>query len=59
MSEGITPGRGAGVAAATVAGGSAAILPVTGAHWAVPVAAGLVLVSVVWSTIYLLKTKTR
>lgn len=59
MSEGITPGRGGGVIVPVVAGAGATVLPATGAKWAVPVAAAIFAVLVVWGVAYFVKNRNN
>ncbi len=53
MSEGITPGRGGGVIVPVVAGAGVAVLPSTGANWAIPVASLSAVILLVWGVLYL------
>lgn len=59
MSESITPGRGGGALVPVVAGAGVAVLPSTGANWAIPVASILAGILLVWGIVYLAKTTRK
>lgn len=57
MSEGFTPGKGGGALVPVAAGAGAAVLPATGAEWAIPVAAAVFAVLVIWGAVYFIKRR--
>lgn len=54
-----TPGSGGGSIVPVVAGGTAAVLPVTGAEWAIPAAAAALAVLIFWGMLYAVRNRTR
>lgn len=53
----VSSGKGSGAVIPAVAGTGAAILPVTGASWAIPAAAALAAVLVFWGVVYMIRQR--